>query len=255
MASIVSAMKKEGSVSQKEGTRIAKEEEPLEPSVTPQYYLFIKSFLVNMCYNEFTKMVYEKNSTRDALIEFIADVDVWNAIFYKKEIRTTLRYFTELYSLFENTFEDSVENTFVEPLCGRTVPLYETETFQDYIDSSVKFESVGAYDYQMFTKNMGEHNFRQNMVTKYERAMLEKTLKNHIVYVTKLTIMYYANEASYFTTNEMNDIVSFVNVIPFFEYLGSRGISLDTLDDVSYADINFQTLENDVFKIIKTRVI
>jgi hypothetical protein len=200
-----------------------------------------------MCYSEFTKMVYEKNSSRDALIEFVADVDIWNAIFYKKEIRTTLRYFTELYSSIE------------EPLCARTIPLYETDTFQDYIDSVVKFGSMGAYDYQMFTKYMGESNFHQNMVTKYERAMLEKTLKNHIVYVTKLTIMYYANEATYFTTNEMNDIVCFVNVIPFFEYLGSRGMSVDDLNtqevDTSYADINFHTLENDVFKIIKARVI
>jgi hypothetical protein len=221
MDSNIPAMKKEGA------------------SITPSYYQFIKSFLVNMCYSEFTKMVYEKNSTRDALIDFVADVDIWNAIFYKKEIRTTLRYFTELYSSIE------------EPLCARTIPLYETETFQDYVDHVVKIDSLGAYDYQMFTKYMGESNFHRNMVTKYERAMLEKILKNHIVYVTKLTIMYYANEASYFTTNEMNDIVSFVNVIPFFEYLASRGNTLS----VSYADINFQTLENDVFNIIKARVI
>lgn len=213
----------------------------------PSYYMFIKSFLVNMCYSEFTKMVYEEHSAkhaRGALLEFVADVDVWNAIFYKKEIRTTLRYFTELY-------DSSIE----EPLCGRTIPLYESETFQDYIDSVVKFGSIGAYDYQMFTKYMNDPSFHQNMVTKYERAMLENTLKNHIVYITKLTIMYYVNEATYFTTNEMNDVVSFVNVIPFFEYLGSRGMSLDSEVDVSYANINFQTLENDVFKIIKARVI
>jgi len=221
------------------------------------YYLFIKSFLVNLCYTEYSKVVYEENPNdrgpyfRGGLLEHVMDVGVWDTVFSKPDIHDVFRYYVELYRVYQEK---------ESPLTSRVAMVYLPQTFQDYIDTLVTLDKVGAYDYQRFMQSMTEPGFYQNMVAKFEHAELERTLKNHVVYVAKLTILNQVLDSSqsYFTETEANDVVQFINIVPYFEFVAEASSSVASIVATSVAtieNINFQTLESKVMDCIQRRLL
>jgi hypothetical protein len=140
------------------------------------------------------------------------------------------------------------------PLTSRVAMVYTPQTFQDYIDTLVTLDKVGAYDYQRFMQSMTEPGFYRNMVAKFEHAELERTLKNHVVYVAKLTVLnqVLSTGRSYFTETESNDVVQFINIVPYFEYVAEASSSSSSSSSES---INFQTLETKVMDCIERRLL
>jgi hypothetical protein len=100
--------------------------------------------------------------------------------------------------------------------------VYKQETFQEYIDRTININTIGTYDYQQFIKNMNSTPFYNNMVTKYNNTQSIKTVKNQLIYIVKLYLTKSSNPSNYMTEEEAQEVDTFLNMIPYFEYMRSN---------------------------------
>jgi hypothetical protein len=178
--------------------------------VTPQYIKFIKQYLCQRLYSKFINIGYTKNmNDEEEIINELLSPSIWNDIF--KEEYIILKYYLQLISVYPD-----------ESITNNSLPVYESETFQEYIDRRVNLQSIGSYQYQEFIKNMKDETFHRNMIKKYEDKEFLHKVKNHLIYVIKLYIKISENPTIYMTEEESNEIDTFLDMTSFFKYIRSN---------------------------------
>jgi len=196
--------------------------------ITKDYVLFIKNFLVNFGYTKYCKLVNEQtdHETEDYqknLMDYLEHQEIWDKLF--DELYYSFKYF---YTIMSNHYDDDDENI-LNSKTTSTSQIYKYLTFQEYIDSKITLKSVGPADYISFTKNMNDENFRNNLISQYENEMLKNTLKNKLIYLIQLQIKYMTYNIEYLTETEQTEILQYLDIIPYFEYLGKNNWSPETI--------------------------
>ena len=194
------------------------------------YIRFIKNSLVNYCYMEYCKEVYNKyESMNDQYVDVL--------LAYKNEVYIWENVFTNINSLFTYYLHLSVDHLSILNLEDKEVysqnrlsKTYEQVSFQDYIDEHITFQKVGYREYQNFIKSMKVPEFKNKMIAKYHTDSAIKTLKNHIIYVVNLQLSKQINPATMFTNEEQEDIETNINAIHFFEHLSENNWTTENID-------------------------
>jgi len=191
------------------------------PVHVPEYNTFVKTFLVNQCYNEYCKLAIDSQD----LLSRIDDEQLWNSVF--RVLHVPLQYYIGL-----------VERT--DPF-GLLFPLYKlyivypsTNSFQDYIDASIHIESVSSSDYLAFSESMQDPTFRNNLFDRYVKSETESAVKNHLIYLMRLYLLSQSAQQKYFSDEEHQDMEISLDARPYFEYLSMN--DLTTTDDIDYVD-------------------
>jgi len=161
-----------------------------------------------------SKQIAKNTHLSESLMEKIEDKEIWKRIFADHSIHTLLQYYAKISS---SPPHDSL-------------PIFIIPTFQEYIDKMVNITSLGPSDYQRFIQSMKDPVFKDNMVTKYKNSIYSEQLKNHIVYIVRLYLLYHTKYSLYFTKEESAYLEETINMIPFFEVLSKQGWSLDELE-------------------------
>jgi hypothetical protein len=235
--------------------------------ITTDYVLFIKNFLVNYGYTKYCKLVYDQTNDeiqdyKKYLIDTLDDIEIWDKLF--DELYYPFKYF---YTIISNKeiYNDDHENI----LNSKTSNTYEIQTFQEYIDSKITLKRVGPADYTSFTKNMNDENFRNNLIYQYETEMNNRIIKNKLIYLIKLQVKYMTYNIEYLTETEQTEIIQYLDIIPYFEYLGKKNWSLETIHNNINNEENientfektmnkyfeFLQLERKVLAMISTRLL
>ena len=198
--------------------------------ITTEYVLFIKNFLINFGYIKYCKLVYERDDHeiedyQKYLIDYLDDYKTWDKIF--DELYYPFKYFYTIMSDKEIYHDD--DNDII--LNSKTSNTYELQTFQEYIDSKITLKRVGPSEYTTFIKNMEDEQFRNNLMSQYESEMYKRILKNKLIYLIKLQVKYMTYNIEYLTETEQNEIINYLDMIPFFEYLGKNKWNQETIDN------------------------
>lgn len=198
---------------------------------------------------EYNKIIYEQNKEPDSLN--LNDVNIWTSIFNK--LYPILKYYQQIYEPSEQKYrQNQLANVYVQ------------QTFQEFVDNQININSIGSYDYQIFTKSMENKTFKNNIILKYEKDCHLKTLKNHIIYLASLYLIKESGQSKYFTEEELNDIELTINIIPYFEYLNKLGYTLEDIhidmnieynDTTLVSDVAFNILENKILYMIKDKLL
>jgi hypothetical protein len=211
------------------------------------YKTFLKNFLVNSCYMEFTKQVYEDEADqyKESIIKRKDDKEIWDKVFNK--LHDPFHYLLI-------TLSDEEKSA----LRQKKV-VYEQKTFQEFIDSQVDIKKIGVYDYQRFIKMMEDEGFKNNMVEKYDKEMIKYKLKNELIYLVQLHLCKQQGISKYFTEEEMEDTDIMLDVVPFYEYLGTKGLLMDDIKPINYntkidIDSVLQKYEMNTFAMVKNMV-
>jgi hypothetical protein len=182
------------------------------------------------------------------------DIAIWDDIF--RASYTTLNYFIKLnmHLTPQNQpvqWEGNDERYESELSLSQLADVYKTKTFQDYVDSMINIQTIGSADYQTFVVSMENPNFRYKLVNKYHSYVREQQIKNHLIYIIQSHINHRI---------DLMDKNIVLDIIPYFEYLGMNGLSLDNVDDYSEdnqhnyvepEDIRVHILERETLRIIK----
>jgi len=216
-------------------------------NVTPEYMKFIKNYIINQLYFDYCRLVnenYPQEELRYALLENSSDAMIWEEIF--KKHNTALQYYIQL---FKQVYSDGIPYQ-------KEATVFETKTFQEYIDGIINISSIGAYDYQNFIASMRNNNFRNNTIKKYTSYTIENTIKNNLVYVLKLYLYEKLNEKTYFTDEELEDIETSLNMVPYFEYVSKRNsrVDINESERENMNDYYFEYLEKTTLDIINKSV-
>ena len=199
-------------------------------NINTEYVLFIKNFLINFGYIKYCKIVYERDDHeiedyQKYLIDTLDDIETWDKIF--DELYYPFKYFHSIMTNKEIYHDD--DNDII--LNSKTSNTYELQTFQEYIDSKITLKRVGPSEYTTFIKNMEDEQFRNNLMSQYESEMYKRILKNKLIYLIKLQIKYMTYNIKYLTETEQNEIINYLDMIPFFEYLGKNKWNQETIDN------------------------
>lgn len=199
---------------------------------TPDYIKFIRAFLINACFMEYSKQVYEQ--TKDDLftynlLENKDDKYIWDMIFNKHH--ELFRYY--LYLSSDVSYQQNQMTT-----------TYYQISFQDFIDERITFQMVGYREYQRFIKSMQDLSFKGKMVDKYRADVNSRSLKNHIIYVVMLCVAKRIGNSTYFTSEEQQDMDINLNPIAYFDYLSK----LEKQNNISNSELE----ERVIRKIIAT---
>ena len=194
--------------------------------ITTDYVLFIKNFLINFGYTKYCKLVYERDDHeiddyKKYLIDTLDDIEIWDKLF--DELYYPFKYFYTIMS------DKEIINDHDFILGKHTSNTYKCVTFQEYIDSKITLKRVGPADYTNFIKNMTKESFRNNLMSQYESEMYKRTLKNHLIYLIQLQVKYMTYNIEYLTETEKTEIIQYIDIIPYFEYLGKNNWSQETI--------------------------
>jgi hypothetical protein len=172
---------------------------------------------LNQCFNEYCKIVYEKNDYNIELFnskleEYQSDITVWNAVFIS--VYEVLRYYL-------NISEDVVytQNTIDT--------VYTQKTFQTYIENNCYFTE----------EEYCEKNYYEKDEIKYNADVRMKTLKNHIIYVLRLHILKVCGKQTIVSEDEKKLMDMSLNIVAFFEYIGILGLTMEDIDIEYYSEI------------------
>lgn len=178
--------------------------------VTPQFMKFIKQYLCQRLFSKYINYGYTTNNPDEetGYTELLCP-SIWNNIF--KDEHVILNYYVQLISTYP-------ENTNID----KSLPVFTSETFQEFIDRRVNINSIGSYHYQEFIKNMKDETFHKNMIQKYEAEQFLHKVKNHLIYIIKLYLLISANPIIYMTEEEASEVDSFLDMTPYFKYMRSN---------------------------------
>ena len=188
-----------------------------------EFYIMIKQFLYTRIFLEYR---FTKNPQFDNPI-------MWNKIFakYNKYIHyfILLRNKMELQQIKADTirghfpsqteFED--ENPMLFSYKSNQYSIYETETFQEYVDKLVK--TMSTQEYGAFIQNMLNAKFKESVIKRHERAQYEIAIKHNIIYIMQLQInpkkYSYTRKQRRYLRQEMHPEV---DLAPYFMYLSNN---------------------------------
>jgi len=222
--------------------------------VTPEYVNFIKNFIVNRCYIEYCKELYNKQQEgtncknfTELLIKYKNDVTIWRDILEDK-LYIPMKYYKNLV----NTMNYEIPQKEV---------IFPYKSFQEYIDTYVTLEKVGANDYQQFIKMMKSQDFKQKMVVKYNENLQQKALQNYIVHIVHLYIADKTSSTYIFTEEEEEEMDISLDMRPYFEYLEKNNWSLeniavsDKLPHKELPEVYNEALEIETLRLIRTTIL
>jgi hypothetical protein len=183
-----------------------------------EYVQFIKSVLMNSCYNEFCKQVCNlpiKNGIYVyELLNYKDDKTIWDNVM--KKVNSLFQYYLHLSTDYLSILPRQQHIVYSHEQLANT---YETITFQEYVDEKVNMQQIGYREYQTFIRSMNDYNFKKKLIEKYRIEMESRTLKNHIVYVIQLLLSKQINNSEYFTSNEVSVMDISMNPIHYYQYL------------------------------------
>jgi len=234
--------------------------------ITRNYVLFIKNFLVNFGYTKYCKLVnnitdHEMDDYQKNLMKYLENREIWDKLF--DELYYPFKYFCTIVTDEEIINNADIEDIHYNILTSNTTNIYKHITFQEYIDSKISLKLVGATDYTTFTKNMNDEKFRNNLISQYEIEMLKHTIKNHLIYLIQLQVKYMTYNIEYLTETEQSKILQYVDVIPYFEYLGKNNWCPETIFKYTIEEIEskqheytfeFSELERTTLSIISNQL-
>lgn len=227
-----------------------------------EFYTMIKQFLYTRIFLEYR---FTKNPQFDNPI-------LWNKIFTKYE--KYIHYFMLLRNKMEwqqikaNTirghfpsqpiFEE--ENPMLFSYKSNQYSIYETETFQEYVDKLVK--TMSTQEYGTFIQNMLNTKFKQSVIKRHEQAQYEIAIKHNIIYIMQLQInpkkYSYTRKQRIYLRQEMHPAV---DLAPYFMYHAkiidqrndqNKSYQTDEFDLADYA--KFQYYEEYALNLIKTHI-
>jgi hypothetical protein len=178
-----------------------------DSNYAPEYIKFIRAFLINACFMEYSKQVYENAKddpfTND-LLESKDNKYIWDIIFNKHH---DLFCYYQYLSSHVNYQQNQMTTTYLQI------------SFQDFIDERITFQMVGYREYQRFVKSMQDLSFKGKMVNKYQADVSSRSLKNHIIYVVFLCIAKNIGDSTYFTSEEQESMDISLNPIAYFNHI------------------------------------
>lgn len=230
-------------------------------SVTAEYCHFIKTVLVNLCYSSYCESVYTKDDYpieeyRDKLLEYKYDSKTWRRVFSNKTVSDVLKYYLKL-----------TDNEQLYPH-HKSVTVYNNISFHQYVNTIVlPYLSSAEYDkyitllklsadgHTMSKKDAVDFKKLEN---KYRLETVKRGLKNHLIYRVNLIVLHKVDNLTMFLEDEKKDIDIGINVVPFFEYIGEIGLTLEDIDAVANEQYSAefsvdQIKEFNVFRIIRER--
>ena len=231
--------------------------------ITEEYAHFIKVFLVNCCFTEFCEIVYSHKDCdvtdyKSNLFKYKYDEQIWNEVFNR------LYHLLEYYFLITQQNELLSQNIVTNQYSSqKTIIVYNTDMLQEYLDKLFgtykERDGLDSYIYNV-TNNVNEY---KKLVEKHRVEMGKRELKNHLVYLVNLYIIYQMGAGlSIMTEDEYRDVDNHTNIMPYFEYIGNKGLSVHEINENNYKykgermlDISFQVLENKVFHIIHRKLL
>jgi hypothetical protein len=224
--------------------------------------------LINKCYIEYCKNVYssvniESQNYRFYLLEYKNKKQIWDTVF--NSVTDLLTYYLHLSVNHVGilNIQDRVNYT-----QNRLSNNYEQISFQMFVDNQISFQNIGYTEYQNFVKSMKNPLFKKKMVDKYKTFTEITTLKNHIIYIVHLHLtnknivhLHLTNEtnsSNMFTDEELADMDTMINAIPYFEHLSKNYWTIYDVEsgiihkntDFSAKYTNFNLLESRVLKDI-----
>jgi hypothetical protein len=183
-------------------------------SITLDYVLFIKQFIVAQAANKWHKPHDGKPM-----------LQVWNEIF--NELHIPLQYLYQL--IYHSHTIASVQSSYsLENMHNLVTQMYNAprtyveQSFQEYIDERVNLKSTG---YQAFIKNMTDPIFKQNLYAKYQKDFEVMALKNLII-------------------QECHDSIdndAYLNMIPYLEYATMKKSHRPTIKQTYILELEEQT--------------
>jgi hypothetical protein len=145
-------------------------------NVTTEYIQFIKQTIILKSYEKVIKIAYEKNIDASSLFQHEPSneiISIWNTAF--NSIHELVRYYGQLHKHYYDSIYDDDSD-------GNEIEIYKYNTFQEAIDKVINIQTIGAYDYQQFIKNMRDEKFCKNYKEKYRQDNFEKHLRNRIIF-------------------------------------------------------------------------
>lgn len=227
-------------------------------SYSTEFIQFIKTYLVNSVYTEYCKEVYSKGDIESQnfigdLLDYKNEVYIWDTAFNR--VHDLFNYYLHLSVNHMDALNLQNKITYSQ---NRLSGIYEQVTFQTFIDDQINFQKIGYREYQNFVKSMKDPEFKKKMVNKYNTHIHIRTLKNHIIYVIHLHLAKQTDYATIFTDEEISDMDTMVNMIPYFEHMAKNRWSIQDIEsgnihmdtDSSIKQINFNSLEARVLQRI-----
>ena len=207
-----------------------------------EFYQFIKTFLINLCYRSYCEIVYSKNDIpnketskqyRNQLVEFKYDEEVWNRVFV--DVFDVLNYY---YKITKNNPEFRVAH-------HQTIEIYRRFTFEEYLKRLFLPYSADE-EYQNYLSLLKTSDIEKKKIeNKYSVEIDKILLMNHLVYLVNCYI-----------DKNTTEIDSYINIIPFYEHIGAKGLTLEYIEEI--ADYRYETTlsldeiqEINVFNIIR----
>lgn len=223
---------------------------------TNDYIHFIKTFLVNACYMEYSKQVYRYALSKETqydyeseLVTSIENITIWDKVFGKLD--PVLQYYVHLFTNYKGVLDLTQRMPPYTP--QRLANTYTLVKFQEYIDERINIKTIGATDYQQFMKNMLLPEFKEKMLQKYTADSIHKMVKNHLIYVVNLHILKRVRKLEHMSYQEEEDMDIVMNAIPYFNLLSERGYSIEDIDDDNVSDPVNTTVDELSFYLLELR--
>ena len=215
------------------------------------YIHFIKTFLVNSCYMEYSKQIYKdiEWDYESELITRVFDINIWDKVFEK--LAPVLQYYLHLFTNYKGVLEVTQQMPPYSP--QRLANVYELVKFQDYIDEKINIRTIGASDYQEFMKNMEVTEFKEKMLQKYTESSIYKMVRNHLIYVVNLHILKRVRKLEVMSYQEETDMDMMMDAIPYFNLLSKRGYSIEDIEDNRIPDAVNTTMDELEFHVLELR--
>jgi len=208
-----------------------------------EYIRFIKSFLINRCYAEYCELIYSLDNYdiseyKEKLYENTDDIYIWNIIFNR--VNSILEYYIKI--------RDSKE---IYPQT-KLATVYNQKNIEEYIEHLFYYgDSNSEREYSNYLTNIRRDiNEYNKILVKYEKDVILKTVKNNLVYIVNLYIYDKTKTRKIVSNEEKYDMDICINLIPFYEYIGSLGLTLSDIDNDEYINSNN---EYKVFQEIKKK--
>jgi hypothetical protein len=218
---------------------------------SPEYIQFIRACLINACYLDYCKEVYNNVKVNNIyayeLLIYRNDKTIWDKVFQKN--KDVFLYYLELTTDHLSILPKQPHISYSPTQTSNT---YEQITFQEFVDERVNLQKVGYREYQTFTRSMTDPNFKKNLIDKYKNDSEIISLKNYLIYVIQMILSKYINNSEFFTVDEVKDMDITMNPIPYFEHQNRNSNSIGSSIMYSPQVEGFIQLEQNVTTNINT---
>jgi len=168
-------------------------------------------------------------------VEFKYDDEVWNRVF--ADVFDVLKYYYKLTKTLPQSQHPQ----------HQTIEIYKCFTFEEYLERLFLPYSADE-EYQNYLSLLKTSDIEKKKIeNKYSVEIDKILLMNHLVYLVNSLID---------NNNNNTEIDSYINIIPFYEHIGAKGLTLEYIEEI--ADHRYETTmaldeiqEINVFNIIR----